>query len=136
MLPLVPIFPVYNFFRQNIWHSIFDQFYFHHIFGDEMSVIRQDRQQTKALVVQQKYFGDQLNGYEREELQIFGCTAGKSTNICSSADQAAIVIEGAAVTSKPTEVYGKLRAVSLRRKSYQCIQINGSVSDCPTSKGF
>ena len=53
-----------------------------------------------------------------------------------SADQAAIVIEGAAVTSKPTEVYGKLRAVSLRRKSYQCIQINGSVSDCPTSKGF
>ena len=38
---------------------------------DEMSVIRQDRQQTKALVV---HFGDQLNG-------IFGCTAGKSTNI-------------------------------------------------------
>ena len=50
MLPSVPIFPVYNFFRQNIWHSIFDQFHFHHIFGDEMSVIRQDRQQTKALV--------------------------------------------------------------------------------------
>ena len=66
MLSLIPIFPVYNYFRQNIWHSIFDQFYFHHIFGDEMSVIRQDRQQTKALVVQQKYFGDQLNGYERE----------------------------------------------------------------------
>ena len=51
MLSLIPIFPVYNFFRQNIWHSIFDQFHFHHIFGDEMSVIRQDRQQTKALVV-------------------------------------------------------------------------------------
>ena len=49
MLPLVPIFPVYNFFRQNIWHSIFYQFHFHHIFGDEMSVIRQDRQQTKTL---------------------------------------------------------------------------------------
>ena len=48
MLSLIPIFPVYNFFRQNIWHSIFDQFYFHHIFGDKMSVIRQDRQQTKA----------------------------------------------------------------------------------------
>ena len=46
MLSLFPIFPVYNFFRQNIWHSIFDQFHFHHIFGDEMSVIRQDRQQT------------------------------------------------------------------------------------------
>ena len=51
MLSLFPIFPVYNFFRQNIWHSIFNQFHFHHIFGDEMSVIRQDRQQTKALVV-------------------------------------------------------------------------------------
>ena len=38
MLPSVPIFPVYNFFRQNIWHSIFDQFHFHHIFGDEMTV--------------------------------------------------------------------------------------------------
>ena len=46
MLSLIPIFPVYNYFRQNIWHSIFDQFHFHHIFGDEMSVIRQDRQQT------------------------------------------------------------------------------------------
>ena len=43
MLSLIPIFPVYNYFRQNIWHSIFDQFYFHHKFGDEMSVIRQDR---------------------------------------------------------------------------------------------
>jgi len=43
-LSFIPIFPVYNFFRQNIWHSIFDQFHFHHIFGDEMSVIRQDRQ--------------------------------------------------------------------------------------------
>ena len=32
-----------------------------------------------------------------------------------SADQAAIVIEGAAVTSKPTEVKGKVRAVSLER---------------------
>ena len=39
-----------------------------------------------------------------------------------SADQAAIVIEGAAVTSKPTEVLGKLGTVSLRKKSYQCIQ--------------
>ena len=38
MLPSGPIFPVYNFFRQNIWHSIFDQFHFHHIFGDEMTV--------------------------------------------------------------------------------------------------
>ena len=38
MLPSVPIFPVYNFFRQNIWHSIFDQFHFHHIFGDKMTV--------------------------------------------------------------------------------------------------
>ena len=38
MLPSVPIFPVYNFFRQNNWHSIFDQFHFHHIFGDEMTV--------------------------------------------------------------------------------------------------
>ena len=38
MLSLFPIFPVYNFFRQNIWHSIFDQFHFHHIFGDEMTV--------------------------------------------------------------------------------------------------
>ena len=38
MLPSVPIFPVYNFFRQNIWHSIFDQFHFHHVFGDEMTV--------------------------------------------------------------------------------------------------
>ena len=46
MLSLFPIFPVCNFFRQNIWHSIFDQFHFHHIFGDEMCVIRQDRQQT------------------------------------------------------------------------------------------
>ena len=27
-----------NFFRQNIWHSIFDQFHFHHIFGDKMTV--------------------------------------------------------------------------------------------------
>ena len=46
MLSMIPIFRVYNFFRQNIWHSIFDQFHFHHIFGDEMIVIRQDRQQT------------------------------------------------------------------------------------------
>jgi len=51
MLSLIPIFPVYNFFRQNIWYSIFDQFHFHLIFGDKMSVIRQDRQQTNALVV-------------------------------------------------------------------------------------
>ena len=78
MLSSVPIFPVYNFFRQNIWHSIFDQFHFHHIFGDEMSIIRQDRQQAKALVV---HFGDQLNVYLREELQIFEGTAGESTNI-------------------------------------------------------
>ena len=78
MLSLIPIFPVYSFFRQNIWHSIFDQFYFHHIFGDEMSIIRQDRQQAKALVV---HFGDQLNVYLREELQIFEGTAGESTNI-------------------------------------------------------
>ena len=78
MLPSVPIFPVYDFFRQNIWHSIFDQFHFHHIFGDEMSIIRQDRQQAKALVV---HFGDQLNVYLREELQIFEGTAGESTNI-------------------------------------------------------
>ena len=40
-----------------------------------------------------------------------------------SADQAAAVIEGAAVTSKPTEVSGKVRTVSLRKKSYRCIQI-------------
>ena len=74
MLPSVPIFPRYIFFRQNIWHSIFDQFYFHHIF------IRQDKtgQQAKALVV---HFGDQLNVYLREELQIFEGTAGESTNI-------------------------------------------------------
>ena len=78
MLSLIPIFPVYNYFRQNIWHSIFDQFHFHHIFGDEMSIIRQDRQQAKALVV---HFGDQLNVYLREELQIFEGTAGESTNI-------------------------------------------------------
>ena len=38
MLPSLPIFPVYNFFRQSIWHSIFDQFHFHHLFGDEMTV--------------------------------------------------------------------------------------------------
>ena len=38
MLSSVPIFPVYIFFRQNIWHSIFDQFHFHHLFGDEMAV--------------------------------------------------------------------------------------------------
>ena len=38
MLPWVPIFPEYNFFRQNIWHSLFDQFHFHHIFGYEMTV--------------------------------------------------------------------------------------------------
>ena len=78
MLSLIPIFPVYNFFRQNIWHSIFDQFHFHHIFGDEMSIIRQDRQQAKALV---DHFGDQLNVYLREELQIFEGTAHESTNI-------------------------------------------------------
>ena len=34
----------------------------------------------------------------------------------NSADQAAIVIEGAAVTSKNTEVSGKVRTVSLWRK--------------------
>ena len=38
MLPSVPIFAVYNFFRQNIWHSIFDQFHFQHIFWDETTV--------------------------------------------------------------------------------------------------
>ena len=38
MLPWVPIFPEYNFFRQNIWHSLFDQFHFHHIFGYKMTV--------------------------------------------------------------------------------------------------
>ena len=38
-----------------------------------MSIIRQDRQQAKALVV---HFGDQLNVYLREELQIFEGTAG------------------------------------------------------------
>ena len=43
-----------------------------------MSIIRQDRQQAKALVV---HFGDQLNVYLREELQIFEGTAGESTNI-------------------------------------------------------
>ena len=26
------------FFRQSIWHSIFNQFHFHHIFGDEIAV--------------------------------------------------------------------------------------------------
>ena len=49
MLPSVPIFPVYNFFRQNIWHSIFDQFHFYHIFGDGMSVIRQDMVVARGL---------------------------------------------------------------------------------------
>ena len=78
MLPSVPIFPVHNFFRQNIWRSIFDQFHFNHIFGDEMSIIRQDRQQAKALG---DHFGDQLNVYLREELQIFEGTVGESTNI-------------------------------------------------------
>ena len=43
-----------------------------------MSIIRQDRQQAMALVV---HFGDQLNVYLREELQIFEGTAGESTNI-------------------------------------------------------
>ena len=38
MLPSVPIFLVYSFFGKNIWHSIFVQFHFHHIFGDEMIV--------------------------------------------------------------------------------------------------
>ena len=38
MLPSVPIFTVDNFFRHNIWHSIFDKFHFHHIFGGEMTV--------------------------------------------------------------------------------------------------
>ena len=34
-----------------------------------------------------------------------------------SAAQAVIVIEGAAVTSKPTEVSGKVRTVSLRKNT-------------------
>ena len=38
MLPSLLIFPVFNFFRRNIWHSIFDQFHFQHIFWDEMTV--------------------------------------------------------------------------------------------------
>ena len=38
MIPSVLIFPVFNFFRRNIWHSIFDQFHFQHIFWDEMTV--------------------------------------------------------------------------------------------------
>ena len=75
---MLPSVPVCNFFRQNIWHSIFDQSHFHNVFGDEMSIIRQDRQQAKALV---DHFGDQLNVYLREELQIFEGTAGESTNI-------------------------------------------------------
>ena len=37
MLTSVPISPVYNLFRQNIWYSIFDQFQFHLIFGDELT---------------------------------------------------------------------------------------------------
>ena len=71
---ILPIFPVYHFFRQNIWHAIFDQFQFHCIFGDE-SLENNDSQK------QQKDFGDQLNGYQREDLQLFWCTEGDSTNI-------------------------------------------------------
>ena len=67
MLPFVPIFPVYNFFRQNIWHSIFDQFHFHHIIGDEMSIIRQYRQRKMAVKSSRNIFGDHLNGFLREE---------------------------------------------------------------------
>ena len=52
MLPSVPIFQVYDFFRQHIWYLI-----------STISTIRQDRQRQK----QQKYFGDQLNGYQREK---------------------------------------------------------------------
>ena len=36
--PQSPFSQCLFFFRQNIWHSIFDQFHFHHIFGDEMTV--------------------------------------------------------------------------------------------------
>ena len=71
---ILPIFPVYHFFRQNIWHAIFDQFHFHCILGDE-SLENNDSQK------QQKDFGDQLNGYQREDLQLFWCTEGDSTNI-------------------------------------------------------
>ena len=52
MLPSVPIFQVYDFFRQHIWYLI-----------STISTIRQDRQRQK----QQKYFGDELNGYQREK---------------------------------------------------------------------
>ena len=49
MLPSVPISPVYNFFRQNIWHLIYDQFHFHHIFGDDTTV--SSDKTAEALVV-------------------------------------------------------------------------------------
>ena len=85
MLPSVPIFPVYNFFRQNIWYSIFDQFHFHHIFGDEITVSSdktgQSTNRPPFWFLTCPLFGDQLNGYQRKELQIFASTTGKSTNI-------------------------------------------------------
>ena len=48
------------------------------------------------------------------EFQEFQALQTKAEQL-HSADQAAIVIKGAAVTSKPTEVSGKVRAVSLER---------------------
>ena len=87
MLPSVPIFPVYNFFRQNIWHSIFNQFHFHHIFGDEITVSSdktgQSTNRPPFWFLTCPLFGDQLNGYQRKELQIFGCTASQQISIFS-----------------------------------------------------
>ena len=64
-----------QFLNNDIYQGL--PMHFHHVFGDKMSIIRQDRQQAMALVV---HFGDQLNVYLREELQIFEGTAGESTN--------------------------------------------------------
>ena len=84
MLSSVPIFPVYNFLDKIFGIQYLINFTFIIYLGTKWQY--HQTRQAKALVVLLLFltcplFGDQLNGYSRKELQIFGCTACKSTNI-------------------------------------------------------
>ena len=79
MLPSVPIFPVFNFFRRNIWHSIFDQFHFQHIFWDEMTVSSDKTGKEQWQLKAAETFRGPFEWFS--ERRIFEGTAGESTNI-------------------------------------------------------
>ena len=79
MLPSVLIFPVFNFFRRNIWHSIFDQFHFQHIFWDETTVSSDKKGKEQWQLETAETFRGPFEWFS--ERRIFEGTAGESTNI-------------------------------------------------------